>query len=246
MVVPGIAGRETIRRNHARVVDPQGTGLHPACREGNLQDNPVWQDLADGARRVGPVYSLQLALAAGERIADCRGGLLEETQRRLLPAVARCEGAPRGAPADVVVASAGGHPADIDLVQAHKAIHHAFQALRPGGAMVVLAECAGGIGSATLPEWLALDSLEALAARLRGDYQLNGHTALAMRQKSAAARIVLVSALAPEAVRRTGMHPAASLDEAWQRLHARDASFARGTIIPDAAATVPLSDKEES
>src|ERR1051326_1317436 len=49
-------------------------------------------------------------------------------------------------PYDVVLASAGGFPMDIDLRQAHKPLENACQALRPGGAILFYAECRGGAG----------------------------------------------------------------------------------------------------
>ncbi len=244
MIVPGLAGRETIRRNHGRMLADHGADLHPACREGCLDGNPVWEDLADGARRAGPVFSLQLALAAGDRIADARGGPLEETQRRLLPEVDRCQAADFTAPADVVVASAGGFPADIDLVQAHKAIHHAFRAVRPGGALVILAACEAGIGSDTFLEWFTASSAGEMAGRLRRDFTLNGNTALALRRKCEAARIALVSQLSPELVRRTGLLPAVDIDEAWKLVTSDAPAPKRGYLVFDAAATVPRPVRE--
>jgi lactate racemase len=245
MVVPGLAGRETIRRNHARVLGLAGAGIHPGCREGSLRDNPVWQDLADAARRVGPIFGLQLALAGGGRIAGACGGLLLEAQQRLLPMVRKLEETKIDGPRDVVVASAGGFPADIDLVQSHKAIHHAFRAVRRGGMLIVLAECASGIGSPTLGEWLGVGDASTIAARMRDHYQLNSQTALSLRLKAEAVRLVLVSQLDPAIVRRAGMLPATSLEEAW-RLAGRGGERPRsGFIMPQAGATVPGMNEEE-
>ena len=60
----------------------------------------------------------------------------------------RCFRAPGDRRYDLVVASAGGYPKDINLIQAHKAIDNAAGFVGDGGTLVLLAECADGVGSA--------------------------------------------------------------------------------------------------
>ena len=43
--------------------------------------------------------------------------------------------------ADIVIASAGGYPKDINLYQAQKTIDNAIYAMKPGGCIILLAEC---------------------------------------------------------------------------------------------------------
>ena len=43
--------------------------------------------------------------------------------------------------ADIIVVSAGGHPADINLYQAYKGIDNALDAVKRGGVMILVAEC---------------------------------------------------------------------------------------------------------
>jgi nickel-dependent lactate racemase len=48
---------------------------------------------------------------------------------------------------DLVIASAGGYPKDINLYQAQKAMTHASLLLKPGGIILLAAACEEGIGS---------------------------------------------------------------------------------------------------
>jgi nickel-dependent lactate racemase len=50
-------------------------------------------------------------------------------------------------PYDLVIASAGGYPKDINLYQAQKAMTHASLFCKPGGLIVLAAECREGAGS---------------------------------------------------------------------------------------------------
>ena len=43
--------------------------------------------------------------------------------------------------ADIVIASTGGYPKDINLYQSQKTIDNAVYAMKPGGVIILLAEC---------------------------------------------------------------------------------------------------------
>jgi len=45
----------------------------------------------------------------------------------------------------LVIASAGGFPKDINRIQSHKALDNAFLATHPGGMLILLTECPGGV-----------------------------------------------------------------------------------------------------
>ena len=56
-------------------------------------------------------------------------------------------------PADAVIVSCGGFPKDINLFQAHKALDNATQAVKEGGSIILVAECAEGIGNQVYECW---------------------------------------------------------------------------------------------
>ena len=43
--------------------------------------------------------------------------------------------------ADIIVVSAGGHPADMNLYQAYKGLDNALDAVKRGGVIILVAEC---------------------------------------------------------------------------------------------------------
>jgi len=57
-------------------------------------------------------------------------------------------------PADIVVVSQGGWPKDIDLFQSHKSLEHVKAAVKPGGAIILVARCSEGLGNAVFEEWI--------------------------------------------------------------------------------------------
>jgi nickel-dependent lactate racemase len=117
----------------------------------------------------------------------------------------------------LVVASAGGYPKDINLIQAHKAMEHAQAAVADGGALVLAAECRDGIGHTGFLSWMARRAdLGAFRARLRDQYEVYGQTAYALAAKLERFRVVLISALPEREVEAAGMAPASSLSRALE------------------------------
>ncbi len=215
LLMPGVAGQETIRLNHRRTIDPQTGAFHPDCYESNLDTNPVFLDLVQVLNYVPNVLSFQVVTAGDGKIVQANAGPVLKTHRIMCETVKRLYRIPIARKADVVVAGAGGFPTDVNLIQTHKAIHHAFQAVKPGGTVVVAAACSEGTGSRTFLPYFKNGPAVNIGRELLRDYRINGHTALALKTKAEKAKIILVSELDADTVRETGMFPAGSPDEAW-------------------------------
>lgn len=241
MLLPGIAGLETIRSNHQRTLDPRTGMYHQDCEVGNITTNPVFIDLAQVVEFVPRVLSLQVVLSPRGEIVEAEAGPLLAVHKRLCERVRQLYGVPVQKKADVVVVSAGGYPADVNLIQSHKSIHHAFQILKPGGILIALAECREGIGSSYFMRYFNGANSAQMGARLLSDYQINGHTALALRIKTESARVILVSELENREVEQTGMHPAASFAEAWKMAKNHLPASAIGYIMPNGSKYVPIN-----
>jgi nickel-dependent lactate racemase len=134
---------------------------------------------------------------------------------------------------DVVIASCGGFPHDINLIQAHKALDMAALACKDGGTIVLLAECSDGLGRPDFLKWFdARDSRE-LEARLLSSYEVNGQTAWALLTKAERFRICLVSDLPKEDVKLMRMIPVKTIAEALEHVGGE------GFVMPRGAAVLP-------
>ncbi len=240
MLFPGVAGYESIRVNHQRTIDAAGAAFHQNCREGHLEDNPVFQDLAEVGDSFSNLLSVQVVLDPQKELVFAQAGPLLSVHRRACAQVDVSYRLPIREQADVVVASAGGFPADVNLIQSHKSLHHAFQAVKEDGFIVLLAECEEGVGSKTcMPYFDAADSV-AMGKQLLHDYKINGQTALAIRMKAEKAQIFLLSKLDPELVAKTGMTGVRSIDQAWREIAAKLSARAVGYIMPKASIYMPV------
>ena len=190
MLFPGVAAYESIRKNHARTITAEGQ-FHPDAANGNIHTNPVYLDLKQVLNFVPNVLSLQVVLSPLGNIVLCKGGPILETQEKLVPYVQDFYSVHVQEKADIVIAGAGGFPSDVNLIQTHKSIHHAFQVVKANGVLVVCAECRDGVGSKTFMPYFEHASSKAIADALLKDFKINGQTALALKKRRSTVESIL-------------------------------------------------------
>jgi nickel-dependent lactate racemase len=213
MVVPGACHIQTVIANHKLTLAEDGH-LNPLCANGALEGNPVHEDMLEGMAYLGNIFMINAVLDGWTEVRDITSGSATASHLEAAKRAKRLLEVPLAERCDLCLASAGGHPLDVDFIQAHKSIDHAAQAVRDGGALILAAECSAGIGSATFLPWFAAGGPEALSRKLRAKYELNAQTALALMKKLARIKVFLVTALERATVETMGIGYAASLDEA--------------------------------
>lgn len=236
-ILPGVAARATILANHRRVLDfDGGCRVHPRVFGGNLAGNPVHEDMLEAARLSGPCFVLNTAVDGEGRLAEAFAGELERAHLAGCAAVDRACFFPVTRQADVVIASAGGWPCDLNLIQALKGLFNHRDAVRPGGVFVLVAEAAGGLLRG-LRDWMAYTDRAALAASMRAHYDLAAHNSHLLREILADVRVILVSSLPPEDVSSLGLVPAATLADALELARGPAGRSLRATVVHHGNAT---------
>lgn len=233
-ILPGCASMQTVTANHAMMMDSKAV-------VGRLDDNPVRRDLEEGAAMLGADFILNVALnahgyvvdaVAGDAIAAHRAGCARLTQRNLikLPTLA-----------DIVLASAGGIPHDINLYRAHKGLENASYFVRPGGTIILVAECAEGFGHPILFNWLSQGTEPAaITRRICEKFVLGGHKAAAIAKILERAKVVLVSSIPPQQVRKSGMEPFRHPQEALDNVLGQARSRGKVLVLPHASSVSPI------
>src|SRR5262245_6143364 len=138
-LVPGVAGVRTTTFNHRMIFDPR-------CRPGLLDGNPAHEDLLEGCRMADPDFLVNVVLNPEGRLVRVVAGHYELAHREGCHTVDEMLRTELNEPYDLIIASAGGHPVDIDLRQAHKGLENACLALKPAGDILFYAECPSGAG----------------------------------------------------------------------------------------------------
>jgi nickel-dependent lactate racemase len=208
LILPGVAGERTILANHRLSLgkDP-GAGLSRGCRPGELDGNPVHQDMLAGARLLGArTFAVNTVGGPAGRILFVNAGELDASHRAACDYVSAHFRFPVDRRYRAAIVSAGGFPADIDLLQSHKALRHASDALEEGGLLLAAAACSEGIGSDSYRA--AFDGgRQAVPDAVRRGYTLNSQTALSTYELTARHSIYLRTTLADDLVARFGFCP---------------------------------------
>jgi nickel-dependent lactate racemase len=188
-VLPGVAGLETIQHNHAML-------LHPKARTGNLEGNPIHEDMTEAARMAKVNFILNVVQNKKGEIVKAFAGDLEQAFYEGVKLVEEMYKIPIKRKADIVLASPGGFPADITLFQAYKAVDNALEAVKRGGVIVLVAECPEGHGNEVFYEWMMkFKSLKEVEKRIKRNFVLGGHKAYYLMKALQKVKIILVSSM---------------------------------------------------
>lgn len=236
MLTPGVAARGTVLAVHARcLAATPGAGRHPGAIAGVLEGNPVHEAALEAARLFPPTIAMHIQLSADGGLAAVAVGDFAAGHVRAAQDYARAYCCAVDAPLDGVIVSAGGHPTDRDLVQAHKALDAVAPVVRDGGTVVFVAACADGVGNAEVLQGLALGSPEAIERDLRREFRVGVHTALALRSKTARLRVLALTQLPDDLLALAGMERVGALEQAAKIMAERHGPGARIALAPRGA-----------
>jgi nickel-dependent lactate racemase len=188
-VLPAISGVETIQHNHAAL-------LHPKARTGVLDGNPVHEDMVEAARLAKPDFILNIVTNSRGELVRAFAGDLERAHVDGVKLVDEMYRVPIERRAKIVVVSSGGYPFDIDLFQAYKGVDSALEAVKRGGVIVWVAECAEGYGNQVFYEWMTrFKELKQVETEIKRRFKIGGHKAYYLLKALKKVEIILVSTL---------------------------------------------------
>ncbi|MCD4718748.1 MAG: nickel-dependent lactate racemase [Desulfobacula sp.] len=206
LLFPGLGYKRDIYQNHGLFLDKNLKDLTPGCRPGNLENNPLALDL----KQIDAFIKTQRVCIHG--ILDSKGKVCQlivgQTYTDFLTACKTLDSFYKtrtDKQYELVIASCGGFPKDINFIQAHKAINNAATFVKDGGSLIVLAECIDGIGSDTFIEYFNYHNFVQAFNVLEKDYKGNGGTALSMMAKTSRINIFLKTFLDDKICRKIGV-----------------------------------------
>jgi nickel-dependent lactate racemase len=144
-VAIGISGHETIEKNHSLMLDRN-------ARLGKVDGNPVREDIEEIGSIAGIDVIVNVILNRRNEVIRCVAGHWFKAYRMGIEFAKRVFEVRASFLADVVIASPGGHPKDIDVYQAQKSLSASEIVCKPGGVIVLVAECPQGLGNEKFEE----------------------------------------------------------------------------------------------
>ncbi len=235
-ICPGLASAQTIEATHLLALDFERGGRRAGVAAGQLDGNLVHEECERVAAMIDPSFIVNAIVDERGRALRVFAGDWRAAHRQACEEYSATHSQRIDHQRDLVVVSCGGSPYDINMIQAHKALDMAAQACCDGGVIVLVAECPDGLGRADFLKWFEPADSRSLEQRLQEAYEVNGQTAWSLLTKTERFRVHLVSKLAATDVRRMGMVPANTLDEALAQID----SGMPGYIMPRGPALLPV------
>ncbi len=237
-LLPGVAGRETIRQNHERALDPEKamSDVRVGCCK--LTGNPIHEDMVEAAHLVHADFGINLVVAASGTHSGIFCGEMDAAWEASCEYQRKCYEIEVKEPADIVLCSSGGYPKDMNLYQGCKGMLNAMRALKPGGTMFWACKCPEGGGAPDYFSWLKPLQEGHLDASLRADFTIGGYIFfLTVEQLNKAAHVYTLTELDPEMVKPMGMEAGRDAAELIGKI---DFTGKRVYVLPLAGSVVPV------
>jgi nickel-dependent lactate racemase len=232
-IMPGVSTREAIKANHSKMILPEAAA-------GRLEGNPVRMDIEEALNFCPLDFIVNVVLdehkeiifaATGHPVKAHRAGaaFLDTLYRVAIPARA-----------DIVVASQGGAPKDLNLYQTQKALDNAKHAVKDGGVIILVGSCREGLGEDVFEQWLTSEpSADSMIERIQKDFQLGGHKAAAIALVLQKSDVYLVSDMDSTFVQKIFLKPFTTVQAALDAALAAQGAKAQVLVMPYAGSTLP-------
>ncbi|MDY6872417.1 MAG: nickel-dependent lactate racemase [Chloroflexota bacterium] len=231
----GLAGRETINANHAMLTQPNTLA-------GRYSINPMRQDIEEIGRKMGIQFCLGTVLNENKEILRAYFGNPKMVMQKAIPDVRAMFATTLPAPYDLVIASPGGAPKDINLYQAQKGLTNAARIARDDAWVLLLAACPEGSGSQGYESFITqTGSHQAVVDKFKsGFFEVGPHKAFQIARDALRTRMILVSDIPPQSVTRWQLTPSQpdKLESLLNWLTEQLPTDARVAVLPAATRTM--------
>jgi nickel-dependent lactate racemase len=233
-VAIGLTGVETINTNHAMLTDP-------LARIGEYDNNPLRQDIEEIGQLIGVQFALNVILnEKGEIVHAVSGDPVKVMQKGVDLSRQICMTVVYEK-YDIVIASPGGYPKDINLYQAQKALSHASLLTKDGGVVILVAECREGVGSDSYLEFMAgITRHQDVFDKInRVGFSIGPHKALQFARECMRINVILVTNIDKDTTDKLLLRSAKDLSAALSIARQITRSDSTIAILPRAINTIP-------
>jgi lactate racemase len=150
LIAPGLAAQETIKVLHS----PRFM-REPKATEGSIAGNPLHDELLEIARMARHDFMLDVTLTQERGISGVFAGDPVKAHAAGVAFVEQSCLERLDEPVDAVITSSAGYPLDLTFYQCVKGITAAAHMVKPGGRILIVAQCAEGVGSPEFARRLA-------------------------------------------------------------------------------------------
>lgn len=237
-LMPGMAYVDTIRKNHSiKMLENENS------RWGRTYGNPLWEELTEASEMAGPVFLLNITLNKNKEITSVFAGDLRRAHREGTEFVKKTAMTGLESPYDIAITSNSGFPLDLNVYQSVKGMSAAEQVIKPGGSIIVAAECWDGIPAGSDYETIltSAGSVENLMqyiknheTELKDTWQVYFQAMIQLK-----ANVFLYSSLEDNVVERALLKPVGKIDSLVFELAEMYGQETRICVLPEGPQTIP-------
>jgi lactate racemase len=228
LICPGLASAKTIEATHKLAFDCETCDRRAGVATAILDGNPVHLAFEEAASFIDPSFAVTTIVNDEGEVTNIYCGNWITSHRQACDRYLASHRVEISARRDVVIASCGGYPLDINMIQAHKTLEAASHACKDGGSIILIADCVDGLGRADFIDWFNCNNSDDLAVRLCANYQVNGQTAWSLLRKTERFSVEILTSLNARDVEKMGMKKISDLEQITRRL----AAGQTGYILP--------------
>ncbi len=239
-VLPGIAGRTTVLANHcSEFINSE------KARTGVLDNNPIHKDMLWAAKTAKLQYIVNVVLNAEKEVIYAVAGDPEQAHKQGTAFLSTLCGA-KAIPADVAISTNGGYPLDQNVYQAVKGMTAAEATVKKDGVIIMLASSDDGIGGDHFYHQLADEedmdkTMAVFLSRGRNETVPDQWQTQILLRVLMHARVIYISEMPDDIVRKMHMTPAHSISEAIEKAKAiLGKEDIKITAIPDGVSVMVI------
>lgn len=197
-LMPGVCSRNSIQANHLLMLDDL------SCA-GNYYTNPVRLDIEEAGAMVGIDYIFNVILDDSKNIIAAVSGANNDAYIKGINIYDSIYKIEVDSKADMVIISPGGHPKDINLYQAQKALESVKEIVKESGTIILVAACPEEFGEDTFANWMDdVKDYKKLYKKLKDKFILGGHKAVAISKLLTRSKVFLFSSFDKETTKNMG------------------------------------------
>lgn len=228
-IVPGVAGVRSVEQHHSFPIRPD----HPVM--GTLENNSFHDEAVEAALTVGVDFIVNVVRNSDGEIVSVVAGDLVKAHEQGVRECMKVWGVSVSGRYDITITSPGGYPKDFDMHQAQKALATAEMITKPGGTIILVAECPDGIGKFANLLMDSRDPQEVIDTFKREGFNSTNHSSKAFMYARALQRyniFFVTDKIDHLDLKKMFFNPSVTVERAYKGARMKCADSARVALLP--------------
>lgn len=238
-ILPGVAGYDTIRNNHKKLVR-DGVWI------GHMGGNVIAREMAEAGSLLGLHHLLNVVETPNGETAQVFSGHHVHAFQAAVDDFSSLRRVHIDEPADCVIVSAGGYPNDKDFYHTHKSMNLAMAALRPNGSIILVGKCEQGFGNEQFMQLMLNNEIDDLLQFPEEKIEVGGHRAFLTAKILKHHRVYAITDLDADIMRRIHFKPIQSVEQGIAVAQKEHGVDMKTLVVPNGKAVLPLLNRKMS